>query len=312
MPSLSLLSRLRFRWQSPFGLAAALAVGSLVAGCAAPVQEPLELREQVVAVTAAHELLTFNAARPDHILERRPLQGLSAGDKLVGIDFRVARGVLYALAQSGRLYTLELGTGQLTPVGAGTPPVALKGSAFGVDFNPAADRVRVVSNLGQNLRLHPDTGAQVDGQPDVAGVQPDGPLRYADGDAQAGSVPRIVAAGYTYNKDNEKITTNYAIDAQAGHLVMQGSPEGVTPVVSPNTGLLRTVGPLGVHAFDHASLDIDDVKNNAYLVTGRIGSTTSRLYVLDLKTGQAQLIGFVGPARERDRLGAVLAMAIQP
>ena len=117
MPSLSLLSRLHFRWQSPFGLAAALAVGSLVAGCAAPVQEPLELREQVVAVTAAHELLTFNAARPDHILERRPLQGLPAGDKLVGIDFRVARGVLYALAQSGRLYTLELGTGQLTPVG---------------------------------------------------------------------------------------------------------------------------------------------------------------------------------------------------
>ena len=106
MPSLSLLSRLRFRWQSPFGLAAALAVASLVAGCAAPVQEPLELREQVVAVTAAHELLTFNAARPDHILERRPLQGLPAGDKLVGIDFRVARGVLYALAQSGRLYTL--------------------------------------------------------------------------------------------------------------------------------------------------------------------------------------------------------------
>ena len=42
--------------------------------------------------------------------------------------------------------------------------MALKGSAFGVDFNPAADRVRVVSNLGQNLRLHPDTGAQVDGE----------------------------------------------------------------------------------------------------------------------------------------------------
>ena len=106
MPSLSLLSRLLAcrSWLSPAWRRVA-----------APVQEPLQLREQVVAVTAAHELLTFNAARPDHILERRPLQGLPAGDKLVGIDFRVARGVLYALAQSGRLYTLELGTGQLTP-----------------------------------------------------------------------------------------------------------------------------------------------------------------------------------------------------
>ena len=44
-------------------------------------------------------------------------------------------GALYALGQSGRPYTLELGTGQLN-VGAGTPPVALKGSAFGVDPNP--------------------------------------------------------------------------------------------------------------------------------------------------------------------------------
>ena len=154
---------LAFPLAKPSRLCRSFGCGSLAAGCAAPVQEPLELREQVVAVTAAHELLTFNAARPDHILERRLLQGLPAGDKLVGIDFRVARGVLYALAQSGRLYTLELGTGQLTPVGAGIPPVALKGSAFGVDFNPAADRVRVVSNLGQNLRVHPDTGAQVYG-----------------------------------------------------------------------------------------------------------------------------------------------------
>jgi hypothetical protein len=47
-------------------------------------------------------------------------------------------------------------------------------------------------------------------------------------------------------------------------------------------------------------------------VTGRIGSTTSRLYVLDLKTGQASFIGFVGPARERDRLGTVLGLAVQP
>ena len=46
MPSLSLLSRLHFRWQSPFGLAAALAVASLAAGCAAPVQEPLQLRDK--------------------------------------------------------------------------------------------------------------------------------------------------------------------------------------------------------------------------------------------------------------------------
>ena len=35
----------------------------------------------------------------------------------------------------------------------------LDGTEFGVDFNPQVDRLRVVSNSGQNLRLHPDTGA---------------------------------------------------------------------------------------------------------------------------------------------------------
>ena len=306
MPSLSLLSRLRFRWQSPFGLAAALAVGSLVAGCAAPVQEPLELREQVVAVTAAHELLTFNAARPDHIMERRPLQGLPPGDKLVGIDFRVARGVLYALAQSGRLYTLELGTGQLTPVGSGTPPVALKGSVFGVDFNPAADRVRVVSNLGQNLRLHPDTGAQVDGDGSRPGLQSDPYLRYAWSDVNHAHSPEVVAAAYTYNPNDGKLTTNYAIDRALGVLVMQGSREGETPVVSPNSGQLRTVGSLGLGPLTDASMDISDVNNTALAAVRTAGDPKTRLHLVDLNTGKATLLGVVADG------SPLVGMAIEP
>lgn len=268
-------------------------------------------KETIHAVTDDNKLLSFNGGQPQKTLRSVALTGLQPGETLHGIDYRVARGVLFGLGSSGRLYTINTQTGAATAVG-GPIPVKLGGSEVGFDFNPTVDRIRVVGDRGDNLRLHPDTGAQVDGQPDVDGVQPDGALRYADGDEQAGSAPRIVAAGYTYNQDNEKITTNYAIDARAGHLVMQGSPEGATPVVSPNTGELRTVGRLGVHSFDHASLDIDDVKNNAYLVTGRIGSTTSRLYTIDLKTGQAKLIGLIGPARERDRLGTVLGMAIQP
>lgn len=272
--------------------------------------EAIERKELLVAITASHRLITFRADRPEELLSRVPLMGLQPGEGILGMDFRVARGELFALSTSGRLLRIDTDSGKVRPVGPGVKLPQAR--AFGFDFNPTVDRIRVVGDRGDNLRLHPDTGAQVDGQPDVDGLQPDGPLRYADGDEQAGNAPRIVAAGYTYNKDNDKITTNYAIDARAGHLVMQGSPEGATPVVSPNTGLLRTVGPLGVHSFDHASLDIDDVKNNAYLVTGRIGSTHSRLYTIDLKTGQAKLIGLIGPARERDRLGTVLGVAIQP
>lgn len=272
--------------------------------------EAIERKEVLVAITASHRLVTFRADRPEELLSRVPLTGLLPGESILGLDYRVARGELFALSTRGRLLRINVDSGFLTPIGAGVKLPQAR--TFGFDFNPTVDRIRVVGDRGDNFRLHPDTGAPVDGQPDVEGVQPDGPLRYADGDEQAGIAPRIVAAGYTYNKDNEKITTNYAIDARIGHLVMQGSPEGAVPVVSPNTGLLSTVGPLGVHSFDHASFDIADVNNSAYLVTGRIGSTASRFYVVDLKTGQAKFIGLIGPARERDRLGTVLGLAIQP
>ena len=124
----------------------------------------------------------FHAAQPDRILERRPVTGLAPGERLVGIDFRVAKGVLYALSQAGRLYTLDIPSGALRPVGSAPAALALQGTVFGFDFNPAADRIRVVSNMGQNLRLHPDTGAVVDGDAAVEGVQPDPSLRYAWGD----------------------------------------------------------------------------------------------------------------------------------
>ena len=80
-------------------VASALAV---LVGCAAP-RSDTGLRETLVAVTASHELITFHAAQPDRILERRPVTGLAPGERLVGIDFRVAKGVLYALSQAGRL-----------------------------------------------------------------------------------------------------------------------------------------------------------------------------------------------------------------
>ncbi|MFB7032705.1 MULTISPECIES: DUF4394 domain-containing protein [unclassified Streptomyces] len=37
--------------------------------------------------------------------------------------------------------------------------MALKGTHFGVDFNPAANRLRVISDTGQNLRHNIDDPA---------------------------------------------------------------------------------------------------------------------------------------------------------
>ena len=284
---------------TPCRMAAILSLSvslGLTTGCAiAPAPEALgPLRsETVVAVTDAAELIRFNAGQPQRILQRAPLRGLEPGDRLIGIDYRVARGVLYAVSASGRVYTLDADTAQLTRVGSGAP-VVLSGQHFGVDFNPVADRIRVVSDSGQNLRLHPDTGA-------VAATDP--PLRLAAA-AGAAKAVRIAGAAYTYNKQDSKLTTNFAIDLVSGMLLVQGSREGAVPVVSPNTGELTAVGTLGVGALEDAAFDIADI-NNAALAALRSGSRT-RLHSVDLATGRATLIGTVGEGR------GLWGMAIAP
>ena len=274
-----------------------LCLGALAAGCAStPGDEPAGAPrpETVFALTDAQELIRFNAGTPRRIEQRQPVTGLAAGETLVGIDYRVARGVLYGLSSAGRLVTLDTTTARATAVGA-APAVALQGTRFGVDFNPAADRLRVVSDTGQNLRLHPDTGA-------LAATDP--PLMAATGATGAGPAPRMAGAGYTYNKKNEKLTTNYAIDIGRGWLVTQGSIEGVEPVVSPNTGRIADVGALGTGPVDDAAFDIADI-HNAALAALRVGGRT-RLYAIDLATGRATLLGSVGDG------GVLRGIAIQP
>ncbi len=113
-------------------------------------------------------------------------------------------------------------------------------------------------------------------------------------DGAAGKAPRVVAAAYTYNARDDKITTNYALDGAAGTLVHQGTKEGVTPAVSPNTGRLYTVGALGTDPFDHAVFDISDVSNVAYAGVHQRGAKGTRWHRIDLATGRAVFLGTVG------------------
>ena len=292
------------------GLAArcgmALALAGVLSACTSlslPWSEPTggNRPETVWAVTANHELIHFNAGQPGKLLSRRPLQGLSEGEVIVGIDYRVARGVLYALSSAGRLYTLDTVQARLNWVPA--PLLSLSPQqAHGFDFNPTVDRIRVISEDGRNMRVHPDTGALVDGDPAQAGVQPDGALRYADATVR----PRVAGMAYTYNTRDDKLTTGYAIDMSQGTLVTLGSAEGVSPVVSPNGGMLFKVGGLGLGPLREVSFDISDVRNTALAAVVTQGEARTRLYRIDLRTGQASLLGTVGQGQ------SLRGVAIEP
>lgn len=290
------------------GLALGLVAAATLAACAsAPMMSEPEgppRAEKAVAVTASNKLIKFNAGQPGKVLFSKPITGLQAGETVLGIDHRVAKDQLYLLGSSGRLYVVNEDTAAATQIGE---PFAVKldSGEIGFDFNPTVDRIRVVATTGQNLRLHPDTGAVVDSNADMAGIQTDGKLTYATGDANFGKAPMVVGAAYSYNKANPRITTNYALDAATGSLVTQGSKEGATPAVSPNTGQLFTVGRLNM-PFDTAGFDIQAVSDVAFASLNTRDGKATRWVTIDLNTGAARSLGTIGGGE------TVRAVALEP
>src|SRR5580765_3046760 len=122
--------------------------------------------ETLVALTSSSELLIFDSDTPSIILSRTAITGLQTNEAIVGIDVRPITAELYGVSNQGRLYTLNLVSAVATlvatpaadPADLTDPFTALSGTNFGVDFNPVADRLRVVSDSGQNLRINPNSG----------------------------------------------------------------------------------------------------------------------------------------------------------
>jgi hypothetical protein len=186
---------------------------------------------------------------------------------IVGIDVRPADGMLYAVSADGGIYTVDAKSGAAT-MKSKLSETLKAGVTVTVDFNPVADRMRIITSEGVNLRVNVD-----DGKATV-----DGALKYKDGDAQAGKTPKVVAGAYT-NSSNPKpsATTLFDID-DAGHLLTQAPP---------NDGILNTVGMLGVKIDGPVAFNIVNKgeDNAAWLVTG------GTLYSVDLKTGKATSAG---------------------
>ena len=77
------------------------------------------------------------------------MKNLDGDAKLVGIDYRPATGDLYGLGDKGGVYVVNNDNGRAMLKSRVNVP--LQGTSFGVDFNPVVDRLRIVSDTGQNL-----------------------------------------------------------------------------------------------------------------------------------------------------------------
>ena len=243
-------------------------------------------------VTDTNRLATFGTDNPRASLTTRAFTGLAAGETIVGFDFEPgtatrAGGTLIAVSNASRMYSVNLGTGALTAIGSASFTPQLRGSSFGIDFNPVPNRVRVHTNEEQNLRLNQETGVVVDANTTTpAVIDEDGALAYASADVRVGSNPSIVGTAYTNSVSGATSTTLFAIDAAADALVK---------VDPPNAGVLLTVGSLGVNTTDDVGFDISArADGTAFATLTPSGATTSSLYTIDLSTGVATLKGNVG------------------
>lgn len=204
----------------------------------------------------ANNLLIFNPENPTIVT--KVIAGLQAGESIVGLDFRPANGQLYALGSSSRLYTINLGNGAATAIG-GVLSTLLNGTEFGFDFNPTVDRIRVVSNAGQNLRLNPNDGA-------VAAV---------DAALNPGT-PAITAAAYINNFAGATTTTLFDIDTNTDKLYRQDPP---------NNGTLVEIGGLGIDADAANGFDIGGMSGKAWAILK--SGTANKIYSINLSTGAA-------------------------
>ena len=242
--------------------------------------------QQLVSFNSTTGAVTNNVSLPSFITS-------IFGETVVSIDVRPATGELYGLSSQNKLYKLNPTTGASTLVGSGLG-VTLSGIAT-IDFNPTVDRVRIVTNNGQNFRAHPDTGAI---------VFTDMPLMFKTGDANEGDMPSVINAAYTNSFAGATTTTLYGIEAGNDVLVTQAPP---------NDGKLNTVGQIGFDLGTNGlnGFDISGTSGRAYLVGNStfMGDPfgTYSLYTANLVTGVATQGPTISPIG-----GTLVDIAVSP
>ncbi|CAN5338342.1 DUF4394 domain-containing protein [soil metagenome] len=219
----------------------------------------------LIGLTADGQLVKIDTAT---LAASAPMK-ISESDRILGIDVRPADGKLYGLTGAGQLVTIDTASGKATPVAMLSTKVEL-GARPVVDFNPVADRLRVIAADGASLRIDVQTGT----------TTVDKPLVYDTADANAGKKPAVAAGAYTNSTKGAKATELFHVDGGTGALVLQNPP---------NDGILNTRGAVGITGAD-VVMDIvqeGEGKNTVYLIAG------TTLHTVDLATGKATQVGAI-------------------
>ena len=237
-------------------LLAATATFALAAGAQA----------QTIAALIGDNEIAHIDAKSWTVTKSVKISGLSGS--IIGIDVRPADGMLYALAEDGTVATINVTTGAAS-VKTKLETMLTKGIKGVVDFNPVADRMRIIGTDGTSLRANVDDGK----------VVVDGKLKFKEGDLNAAKPVMVVAGAYSNSLKGTKETNLYDID-------LSGIYSRQAP---PNDGILNTLGTTGLDGKSVAFDITSDANggNMGWLVSG------STAYSLDIATGKITKAGMI-------------------
>lgn len=219
----------------------------------------------LLLLTQSRELVLIDHSQLAVVLRQVAVSGLNAGESFKGVDSRPLTREYYVLTSQNRLFKLNEGSAALQTFG--TPSFQVFGSFVGMDFSATTERLRVVSD-SDHFQLNPTSGL-------VTGN--DQPLNPAG---------RYAGLAYDRAFQGATQTTLYAIDAQSDALVRIGSVNGMPD--SPSTGLVTSIGALGVDVGDDVSFEI--TPQGLALMAAQVGGV-GRLYRINLGNGSATAIG---------------------
>ena len=250
-----------------------IAVTTAALGCATA------QADQLLALGADGKLLHLDS-KSHAVTSSVMIEGTGA---LRGIDVRPSNGMLYGLDDAGQLYTIDPKSGAASKGAKLSQALPGKGQAV-VDFNPVADRLRLLAADGTSLRVNVETGE----------VVVDGKVAYAKDGPYAGKMAKVVAAAYTNSYAGTEKTALYTVDLASGNLMLQNPP---------NDGIQQVVGKIA-DGLKNAALDIQsDGKggNSAYLLSGKT------LHSVDLNSGKASALGDI-----KDLPANIIDIAVLP
>ena len=165
--------------------------------------------QSLVGINSQNQVGVFDTSNPSGIAYVN-LSGLSSGESFLGIDLRPSNNTIYGFTTANKLYTLDAYTGATSFVAnlATTLFNVSSPKAYGVDFNPVADRgtgasFRVVSSAGDNYAVNANTGAVTTATSVAAGYSG---VAYANSDPTQPTAAPASTKLYYLNSNNDSLS----------------------------------------------------------------------------------------------------------